>query len=188
MGDTTTYFDSVVFLTMFLLAGVFAYRNVEGHVAHTLVFSGRFLEAYSKARTADAISALVMLRPTEALLLSPTESFDKPATVNYSHRNDLEKGDPNSEEGALSINAGFKVEKINANLLEVGDIVRIQRGATPPADATIVFGTDSAFDESSLTGESKLVKKTLGDKVFVGTVNKGEMVDARVDAIGGATM
>jgi cation transport ATPase len=58
----------------------------------------------------------------------------------------------------------------------------------PPADATIVSGIDSAFDESSLTGESKLIKKSLGDKVFVGTINKGEMVDARVDAIGGATM
>jgi Cu+-exporting ATPase len=88
----------------------------------------------------------------------------------------------------MSTNPGFKIEKIDARLLEVGDIVRIQSGATPPADATIISGTDNAFDESSLTGESRLIKKTLGDKVFLGTINKGGMVDARVNAIGGATM
>ena len=45
-----------------------------------------------------------------------------------------------------------------------------------------------AFDESSLTGESKLVKKESGDKVYVGTINKGSVVDVRVDTIGGETM
>ncbi|KAF8175778.1 HAD-like domain-containing protein [Pholiota molesta] len=152
-GDTTTYFDSVVFLTMFLLAG-------------------RYLEAYSKARTADAISALGLLRPTEALLLS-TASSDSSNPSSYSSNDDLEKGVPHLED-VKPVNVGPKVEKIDASLLEVGDIVRIQSGATPPADATIVSGTDSAFDESSLTGESKLIKKALGEKVFLGTINKGE--------------
>lgn len=92
------------------------------------------------------------------------------------------------EVDVLLTSQSFKVEKIDSSLLEVGDIVRIQSGATPPADGTIVFGTDSAFDESSLTGESRLVKKTLGDKVFLGTINKGKMVDVRVDACGGTTM
>lgn len=72
--------------------------------------------------------------------------------------------------------------------MPVGDIVHIQSGATPPADATIILGTDNALVESSLTGELRLIKKALGDKVFLGTINKGGMVDARVDAIGGATM
>lgn len=169
MGDITTYFDSVVFLTMFLLAG-------------------RYLEAYSKARTADAISALALLRPTEALLLSPIESFDNTVTSKYSDTDDLEKGDIDSAGGALSTNPCFKVEKIAASLLDIGDIVRIQCGATPPADATIISSIDSAFDESSLTGESRLIKKTLGDKIFLGTVNKGGMIDARVESIGGTTM
>jgi P-type Cu+ transporter len=131
-----------------------------------------------------------LLRPTQALLLCPTGSFDHivNSKSKFSFNGDLEKGDLNSSGGALSNNPGFKVEKIAASLLEVGDIVRIPRGATPPADATIVSGTDSTFDESSLTGESRLIRKTIGDKVYLGTINKGEMVDARVDAIGGATM
>lgn len=100
----------------------------------------------------------------------------------------MEKGDTELDGGALSVKPGFQVEKIDASLLEVGDIVRIPHGATPPADATIVSAEDTAFDESSLTGESRLIKKSLGDKVLLGTINKGKMVDARVDAHGGATM
>ena len=44
-GQVSTYFDAVVFLTMFILAG-------------------RYLEAYSKAKTGDAVMMLGKLRPT----------------------------------------------------------------------------------------------------------------------------
>ena len=81
-----------------------------------------------------------------------------------------------------------KVEKILAELLEVGDIVRVPPGATPPADGTIVSLETTNFDERSLTGESRNVLKTTGDQVFVGTINKLRMVDIRVDAIEGETM
>jgi Cu+-exporting ATPase len=80
------------------------------------------------------------------------------------------------------------VRKIPVDLLEVGDIVRVPPGATPPADGTIVSSEATYFDESSLTGESRNVMKTSGDHIFVGTINKLRMVDMRVDAIGGETM
>jgi len=174
MGDTTTYFDSVVFLTMFLLIG-------------------RFLEAYSKGRTADAITALGKLRPTSALLIVPTGESKMTGSVASSSRPssadvDLEKGDSERENPELASNPGVKVERIDAELLEVGDVVRVQNGASPPADGTVVSGDGGAFDESSLTGESRLVKKQVGDKVFLGTINKAGVVDVRVDAIGGETM
>ena len=66
--------------------------------------------------------------------------------------------------------------------------MRVLHGSTPPADGTVVSGDGGAFDESSLTGESRLVKKQLGDKVFLGTINKAGVVDVRVDEIGGQTM
>lgn len=82
------------------------------------------------------------------------------------------------------------MSRISADLLEVGDVVRVQVGATPPADGTLVsiMSDHASFDESSLTGESRLVKKVIGEKVFVGTINRGSIVDVRVDAIGGETM
>ena len=68
--------------------------------------------------------------------------------------------------------------------------MRVQHGASPPADGTLVNvqGEFASFDESSLTGESRLVKKQVGDSLFVGTINRGAVVDIRVDAIGGETM
>ncbi|KAG1779710.1 heavy metal translocatin [Suillus placidus] len=167
-GQETTYFDYVVFLTMFLLAG-------------------RYLEAYSKARTADAITALGSLRPTEALILSPRSASDStaPAIV---PRNDPEKCDVACDDGSLVASPGFKFEKVPVDLLEVSDVVRVQNGATPPSDGTIVSGAETSFDESSLTGEARLIKKNIGDKVLLGTINKSRAVDVRVDAVGGVTL
>ncbi|KAL1603606.1 hypothetical protein SLS60_005194 [Paraconiothyrium brasiliense] len=132
MNDT--YFDAVVFLTMFILVG-------------------RFLEAYSKAKTGDAVTSLGKLRPEGAILV------------------DSEKGDT----------------KIATDLLEVGDIVRVHHGTSPPFDGTIIDGT-TTFDESSLTGESRPVKKEPGDTVYSGTVNKGSPVRIKVTTIAGTSM
>jgi P-type Cu+ transporter len=137
------------------------------------------LEAYSKKRTTDAITALGSLYPAEALLLVPKTPSPTHSTE------DLEKGDPSLD---FLSGSKFTVEKIEVGLLDIGDIVRVQHGSSPPADGTIVTGINSAFDESSLTGESRLVQKQLGDKVYAGTINGSTMVDVRVDAIGGGTM
>ena len=96
--------------------------------------------------------------------------------------------DTKKSEDAAHPSNNAKVEKIPADLLEVGDIVRVPPGATPPADGTIVSSEATNFDESSLTGESRNVMKTTGDHIFVGTINKLRMVDMRVDAIEGETM
>ncbi|KIK68180.1 hypothetical protein GYMLUDRAFT_155642 [Collybiopsis luxurians FD-317 M1] len=151
-GDQSTYFDSVVFLTMFLLIG-------------------RFLESYSKARTADAISALASLKPAEALLLIPTYE-DSASSI---------------EAEQEKHNVG-KTVNIKVDTLEVGDIVRVPHGSSPPADGVIVPGDSGIFDESSLTGESKPVRKESGDKVHVGTLNRGEVVHICISEVGGMTM
>ncbi|PFH52706.1 hypothetical protein AMATHDRAFT_1765 [Amanita thiersii Skay4041] len=163
-SDNTTYFDAVVFLTMFLLIG-------------------RFMEAVSKARTADAITALSSLRPAEALLVVP--NMFSPAT---SSPGELEKGGTTLDDSNSGAPPGTKVERVSVDLLEVGDMICVPNGATPPADGTIVEGEKSIFDESSLTGESRPVTKESGEQIFVGTINKGRMVHIKVDAIGGKTM
>ncbi|KAI0053619.1 heavy metal translocatin, partial [Auriscalpium vulgare] len=167
-GDTTTYFDSVVFLTMFLLIG-------------------RYMEAYSKSRTTDAISSLGKLRPSEAHVLVPWHTSGPDSTDAFrGDSEDIEKGDVDSELDR-DVKPGFRVERMPVDLLEVGDIVRVQNGATPPADGTIVTGRTS-FNESSLTGESRPINKAYGDQVFLGTINNSQAVDVRIDAIGGKTM
>ena len=146
-AHSTTYFDSVVFLTLFILAG-------------------RFLEAHSKARTGDAVSSLGNLRPSDALLVENRSAHtDAPGGVDSD-----------------------QLTRIGVDLLEVGDIVRIPHGASPPADGQVVGEGSYQFDESSLTGESRPVKKTVGDQVFTGSVNMGQSVEIRVTELGGSSM
>lgn len=155
--------------------------------------AGRYLEAYSKTRTADAIGELGKLRPSTALLFTPyptsrsgyssTSALESQADAH----SDLEKRDDHLPDVG-SVKPGTRIQPISTDLLEIGDIVRVQYGVSPPTDGVIVSGVGGAFDESSLTGESKLVKKAVGDEVFVATVNKGAVVDVRVLAIGGQTM
>ncbi|KAJ5750241.1 ATPase P-type K/Mg/Cd/Cu/Zn/Na/Ca/Na/H-transporter [Penicillium manginii] len=125
-AHSTTYFDSVVFLTLFILCG-------------------RFLEAYSKAKTGDAVSSLGKLRPSEALLVGNQvlESAQTPRQSSFR---------PNDTNGVVVGDASYQ------------------------------------FDESSLTGESRPVKKTAGDNVYTGSVNVGQPVHIKITELGGSSM
>ncbi|KAF8469132.1 E1-E2 ATPase-domain-containing protein [Kalaharituber pfeilii] len=159
MGHHTTYFDSTVFLTMFLLLG-------------------RCLEAYSKAKTADAVSMLGKLRPTEALLL--LDGLPAATSSSAGNTHDLvEKDDVGPSSSTI--------KKIPVDMLEVGDTIVVQHGGSPPADGKIVMG-QTKFDESSLTGEARPVQKVEGDEVFAGTINKGRPVHVVISAVSGESM
>ena len=145
---SSSYFDTVVFLTLFILAG-------------------RFMEAYSKAKTGDAVASLGKLRPSDALL------------IDQSFPNDESEGDNSGGSG---------IKRVNVDLLEIGDIVRIPHGASPPADGLIISPGSFQFDESTLTGESKPVKKLPGDSVYTGSVNVGQPVQVKLSEVGGSSM
>ncbi|KAF3913468.1 hypothetical protein AA313_de0204954 [Arthrobotrys entomopaga] len=136
-----TYFDSVVFLTMFLLFG-------------------RLLESYSKAKSANAVSLLGNLRPKEAKLITQASPSDLSST---------------------------STETISVELLEVGDRVLVPHGHSPPLDGKVISG-EGKFDESALTGESRLVGKPVGGEVFAGTVNQGQAITVEITSISGKSM
>ena len=100
---------------------------------------------------------------------------------------DIEKGEACIEAEEQTSEPTFRVRKVPVDLLEVGDIVRVPTGSTPPMDGVIVSG-HSLFDESSVTGESKPIEKNPGDHVFLGTVNIGQAIDVRIDVADGKTM
>lgn len=98
---------------------------------------------------------------------------------------DLEKGGP--EVGELVVKIGTNITEIDASVLEIGDTVLVRKGSSPPADGVVAFG-ETFFDESSLTGESKPIKKGPGDEVFLGAINQGRAVDVRVSSLDGQNM
>ena len=86
----STCFDSVVFLTLFILAG-------------------RCLETYSKERTDDAVASLGQLLPSEAILVENSEG-----------------------------SSPERFQTVSTHLLEIGDIVSVPHGASPPADGVVL--------------------------------------------------
>ena len=123
----------------------------------------------------------------EALLISSSSSPNVQSWSSDDHN--VERGDGGSDNGNLVARPGNRIDKVSVDLLEIGDIVRVPNGPSASCDGTIVSNVDTLFDESSLTGEAKPVKKETSDQVvFLGTINKLKVVDVRVDTVDGTTM
>jgi len=67
--------------------------------------------------------------------------------------------------------------------LRLGDVVLVRAGARVPADGEIVDGA-AELDEAMITGESRPVSKSSGDRVVAGTVSTDSSIRVRVDALG----
>ncbi len=78
---------------------------------------------------------------------------------------------------------GDQVVKIAPADLTVGDVVIVRPGSAVPADGRIVDGSAS-MDESMVTGESKTVRREVGDVVVAGTVATDSGLRVEVTATG----
>jgi Cu+-exporting ATPase len=70
--------------------------------------------------------------------------------------------------------------------LRAGDLVGLRPGDRIPTDGEVVEG-DAAVDESMLTGESVSVDKTVGSRLYAGTVDTDGRLVMRVTATGEET-
>lgn len=76
-----------------------------------------------------------------------------------------------------AIRIGSKIVRIESSLIEVGDILEIRPNERFPVEGIIVSIANSKnrytwIDQKNITGESELVKKSIGDGVLTGTLNK----------------
>ncbi|MFE5876531.1 heavy metal translocating P-type ATPase [Rhodococcus sp. NPDC056506] len=78
---------------------------------------------------------------------------------------------------------GDSVETVPTAALVTGDLVIVRPGARVPSDGTVVEGS-ADMDESMITGESKTVRRTVGDQVVAGTVATDSALRLRVTAVG----
>lgn len=78
---------------------------------------------------------------------------------------------------------GESVETVPTAALATGDLVIVRPGARVPSDGTVVEGS-ADMDESMITGESKTVRRTVGDQVVAGTVATDSALRLRVTAVG----
>ena len=87
---------------------------------------------------------------------------------------------------AERVGADGTVERVAIDDLHVGDVVLVRSGASVPADGTVIQGS-AELDESMITGESRPVSKTVGDRVVAGTVSTDSSIRVRIEAVGDET-
>jgi Cu2+-exporting ATPase len=78
---------------------------------------------------------------------------------------------------------GEEVEEVPLSAVTKGDILLIKPGEKVPSDGVIVGG-HSYLDESMLTGESRPVEKTEGDKLIGGSINGDGVLELEVQSTG----
>lgn len=78
------------------------------------------------------------------------------------------------------------VVEVPTNQLQPGDVVLVRPGARVPADGLVIAG-HAHLDESMVTGESRPVRRDVGDRVIAGTVATDNTIRARVTAVGDGT-
>ena len=79
-----------------------------------------------------------------------------------------------------------KESEINLDEIVIGDIIIIKPGESIGVDGIIISG-DSSIDQSSITGESIPVEKTVGDSVVSGTINKNGYLKIKATKVGNDT-
>ncbi|MFD6563275.1 heavy metal translocating P-type ATPase [Micromonospora profundi] len=87
---------------------------------------------------------------------------------------------------AERVTAGGQVEAVPVTDLRVDDVVLVRPGGRVPADGRIVDGS-AELDESMITGESRPVARSAGDRVVAGTVATDSAIRVRVEALGEQT-
>lgn len=69
----------------------------------------------------------------------------------------------------------------DVKVIELGSIVRVRPGERIGLDGEVTSG-QSTIDQAPITGESLPIEKTVGDKVFAGTINQAGSLEYKVTA------
>jgi Ca2+ transporting ATPase len=83
-----------------------------------------------------------------------------------------------SKENNATVVRDKKMQQVNVKDLVVGDICCIKYGDLVPADGVIIDASDLKIDESSLTGETDLIKKNTSQNITIlsGNLNNQDIV------------
>ncbi|PNS21575.1 Copper-transporting ATPase ccc2 [Sphaceloma murrayae] len=142
----------------------------------TFICLGRFLENRAKGQTSKALSRLMSLAPSSAVIYADPIAAAK-AAEGWQAVSEKEK------EGGEPKMGSIEELTVPTELLEVGDVVILKPGDKIPADGTVISG-ESFVDESMVTGEAMPILKGKDMPLLAGTVNGAGRVEFTVSRAG----
>ena len=129
----------------------------------------------------SSIGAFLINEKFEGLMVITLYEFGKileSKAINKTRKNVSALAKIKEDYANLKVNNTYK--KVLSESVKVGDTIIIKKGERVPLDGIITDGI-TYIDNSSLTGESKLVTLTIGDKILSGSINKGDIIEVKVD-------
>ena len=129
----------------------------------------------------SSIGAFLINEKFEGLMVITLYEFGKileSKAINKTRKNVSALAKIKEDYANLKVNNTYM--KVLSESVKIEDTIIIKKGERVPLDGIITDGI-TYIDNSSLTGESKLVSLTIGDKVLSGSINKGDIIEVKVD-------
>lgn len=79
-----------------------------------------------------------------------------------------------------NLKIGDEIKQVGPEKVEIGKIIVIKAGEKIPLDGEIILG-DAKINNSALTGESRLIDSTIGDKVLSGGIVSEGLIEIKVE-------
>lgn len=79
-----------------------------------------------------------------------------------------------------NLKIGDEIKQVSPEEVEIGKIIVIKAGEKIPLDGEIILG-DAKINNSALTGESRLIDSTIGDKVLSGGIVSEGLIEIKVE-------
>ena len=195
-GKDKIYFD-VIKIVIGLLLGILGGFVLKGTIAkimiilaYIILLSKVFLKAIKQIRnliidenlliTISCVGAYLTNNIHEGLMVIVLYDIGKvleSIAVNNSRKSIKEL--MNIKPEYASVLKDNEYIKVNPEEVKICDTIRILTGENIPLDGIILKGT-AKIDSSSLTGESKLVKVNVGDKVLSGSICTEGILEIKV--------
>lgn len=177
-------------------------EHMEGAMVIILYEIGKILEDKAINKTRKSIADLMDIKPEYANLKHDNSEHEKSCIHDFEEEHDHEHkeccehdhehqhecccGHEHEHEEHSSVEnlifadkEGYHEHKVSPEKVKIGDIIIVKPGEKVPLDGEVVKGTAS-LNTASLTGESKLRKVTVGDKVLSGSINTDGLLELEV--------
>jgi P-type Cu+ transporter len=127
-----------------------------------LVLVGQWMQAAAVRQTSEALTQLMALQSATAIVVTPFRETEESAAGS-----DL--GVTTQRTSFNPLTDPYREQIVPIENVLAGDIVKVIRGASVPADGVVLQG-EISVDESMMTGESLPILKTRGAVVLGGTI------------------